>query len=119
MAYCYYLPLPHPSPFIMVFVVPCSPTNVTVIVGCSLDSARVNWTVGRGAVYYYATAKHSDGSEHTCTSPNTNCLIEGLNCGQTYNVSVTATNYKCNSSISSHSTMTTGRPTTRLGLVQP
>ncbi|KAK0153692.1 Fibronectin type III domain-containing protein 7 [Merluccius polli] len=80
--------------------VPCSPTNVSVIVDCSQDSARVNWTAGRGAVFYIATAKHNNGSEHSCTSTGTNCLISGLNCGQNYTVTVTATNFKCNSSVS-------------------
>ncbi|XP_030219750.1 uncharacterized protein LOC115548942 isoform X4 [Gadus morhua] len=87
--------------------VPCSPTNVSAVVGCSPDSARVNWTASGGAVFYIATAKHGDGSQHSCTSYGTNCLIERLTCGQDYNVSLTATNFKCNSSISAEFAITT------------
>ncbi|CAL8367710.1 unnamed protein product, partial [Boreogadus saida] len=87
--------------------VPCSPTNVSAVVGCSPDSARVNWTASGGAVFYIATAKHGDGPQHSCTSYGTNCLIERLTCGQDYNVSLTATNFKCNSSISAEFAITT------------
>ena len=67
-------------------------------------------------MFYIATAKHGDGSQHSCTSYGTNCLIERLTCGQDYNVSLTATNFKCNSSISTEFAITTGRPPLRRAL---
>lgn len=60
-------------------------------------------------MFYIANANHSNGSQRSCTSMGTNCLIEGLECGQNYSVSVTATNFKCNSSISAAVAITTGR----------
>lgn len=39
----------------------------------------------------------------------TNCLIEGLRCGQNYTASIIGTNLKCNSTISEVVDFKTGR----------
>ncbi|XP_071392950.1 fibronectin-like [Centroberyx affinis] len=80
--------------------VPCTPTNVSALVDCSHDSARVNWTQSMGAVFYIAIAQHEDGAVRSCSAMGTNCLIEGLSCGQNYTASVIGTNMKCNSTAS-------------------
>ncbi|XP_037644346.1 fibronectin type III domain-containing protein 7-like [Sebastes umbrosus] len=87
--------------------VPCAPDNVGAIVDCSQDSARVNWTMGRGAISYYAIAVDENGNSHSCNSRGTNCLIEGLRCGQNYTASVIGTNFNCNSSASKKVTFMT------------
>lgn len=46
---------------------------------------------------------------HSCNSVATNCLIEGLRCGQNYTASVIGTNLKCNSTASEEVTFMTGR----------
>ncbi|KAE8290995.1 Fibronectin type III domain-containing protein 7 Precursor [Larimichthys crocea] len=88
--------------------VPCTPTNASVAVECSQDSARVNWTQSIGSVFYIAIAESTDGHSRSCYSFGTNCLIEGLRCGQNYTASVIGTNTRCNSSNSEQVTFMTG-----------
>ena len=90
---------------------PCSPTNVSAVVDCSPHSAFVNWTSSNGAVFYIATAQHANGRVHSCKSPSiqTNCIIEGLDCGQNYISTVVAANLECNSTITEQVAFTTGR----------
>ncbi|XP_056912041.1 fibronectin type III domain-containing protein 7-like [Takifugu flavidus] len=88
--------------------VPCAPTNVSVSVDCSHDSARFNWTASIGVVFYITVAEDADGNIHSCNSMGTNCLVEGLRCGQKYNASIIGTNLNCNSTASEGVTFTTG-----------
>ncbi|XP_071348392.1 LOW QUALITY PROTEIN: pneumococcal serine-rich repeat protein-like [Trachinotus anak] len=88
---------------------PCSPINVSASVDCSQDSARVNWTTRAGSIFYIAIAQDADGNSHSCNSMGTDCLIEGLRCGQNYTTSVIGTNLKCNSTASEEVTFMTGR----------
>lgn len=62
-------------------------------------------------VFYIAVAEDVDGKTHSCNSMGTNCLIEGLSCGQKYNGSIIGTNLNCNSSASEIVTFTTGTST--------
>lgn len=91
--------------------VPCAPTNVSVSVDCRHDSARFNWTLSIGAIFYIAIAEDVDGNTHSCYSMGTNCLMEGLRCGQNYRGSIIGTNLNCNSSASEVVTFTTGTST--------
>ena len=88
--------------------VPCTPTNVSVSVQCSQDSARVNWTTSIGAIFYIAVAQDTNGNSYSCNSMGTNCLLQGLQCGQNYTAHTIGTNLKCNSSSSNVVTFTTG-----------
>ncbi|XP_044075214.1 uncharacterized protein LOC122886733 [Siniperca chuatsi] len=87
--------------------VPCTPINVSASVDCSQDSARVDWTMSIGAVFYVAIAQDANGNSYSCNSMSTNCLIEGLRCGQNYTGSVISTNLMCNSSASEEVTFMT------------
>ena len=89
--------------------VPCSPVNISVSVDCSQDSAKLNWTTRKGAIFYIAVAQDTSGNKRGCNSFGTNCLIEGLACGQNYTASVFGTNLKCNSTASEEVTFMTGR----------
>uniref|UniRef100_A0A674MQ79 Fibronectin type-III domain-containing protein n=1 Tax=Takifugu rubripes TaxID=31033 RepID=A0A674MQ79_TAKRU len=91
--------------------IPCAPTNVSVSVDCSHDSARFNWTASIGVVFYITVAEDADGNIHSCNSMGTNCLVEGLRCGQKYNASIIGTNLNCNSTASEGVTFTTGMST--------
>ncbi|KAI3375007.1 hypothetical protein L3Q82_021535, partial [Scortum barcoo] len=95
--------------------VPCGPTSFSASVDCSQDSARVNWTMSIGAIFYSAVAEDTDGNLHSCNSMGTSCLIEGLRCGQNYTASIIATNLKCNSTASEEvSFMTAPCPPTNI-----
>uniref|UniRef100_A0A3Q3WDV2 Fibronectin type-III domain-containing protein n=1 Tax=Mola mola TaxID=94237 RepID=A0A3Q3WDV2_MOLML len=71
------------------------------------DSARLNWTSSIGVIFYIAVAEDANGNTHSCNSMGTNCLIEGLRCGQNYTASIIGTNLKCNSSASGEVTFMT------------
>lgn len=89
--------------------VPCTPTNISVSVDCSQDTARFNWTTSIGAIFYIAVAEDANGNVHSCNSMGTNCLMEDLRCGQNYTASIIGTNLKCNSTASEEVTFMTGR----------
>ncbi|KAG5847415.1 hypothetical protein ANANG_G00125810 [Anguilla anguilla] len=89
--------------------VPCTPQNVTAVRDCGPDTASLDWEASGGAVFYIASAAHADGTVRTCTAMDTQCQIQGLRCGQTYEASVVATNMRCNSSESDRVTLETGR----------
>lgn len=91
--------------------VPCAPTNVSVSIDCSQDSAKLNWTSSIGVVFYIAVAEDADGKTYSCNSMGTSCLIEGLSCGRKYNGSIIGTNLNCNSTASEMVTFTTGTST--------
>lgn len=88
--------------------VPCAPTNVSVSVDCSQDSARFYWTSSIGVVFYIAVAEDADGNTSSCNSMGTDCLMEGLSCGHKYNGSIIGTNLDCNSTASEVVAFTTG-----------
>ncbi len=66
---------------------PPSPSNVRAVP--KVHAAKVSWTGSQVATQYVATA--SPGGAH-CTTTSTSCVISGLKSGQTYSVSVTASN---------------------------
>ncbi|XP_054888996.1 serine-rich adhesin for platelets-like [Poeciliopsis prolifica] len=72
--------------------VPCIPTNVSVKVNCSNNSADVSWSPSRGALRYsvLANSSHSDDS---CTASDLSCLA----CGANYTVQVVAMDDRCSS----------------------
>ncbi|XP_023191873.1 uncharacterized protein LOC111608990 [Xiphophorus maculatus] len=72
--------------------VPCIPTNVSVKLDCSNNSADVSWSPSRGALRYsvLANSSHSDDS---CTASDLSCLT----CGANYSVQVVAMDDRCSS----------------------
>lgn len=61
-----------------------------------------------GAIFYVAVAKDSDGVIHHCNAMDLSCKIQGLKCSTNYTVSVIASNFMCNSSVSETVTIETG-----------
>ncbi|XP_034038477.1 fibronectin type III domain-containing protein 7-like [Thalassophryne amazonica] len=87
--------------------VPCTPTNVTAVVDCSQDSARISWIQSKGAIFYTVNSQHADGTIRSCNSMMPTCVIDSLQCGQNYNASVIGTNMMCNSTVSHQVTFKT------------
>ncbi|XP_056336881.1 uncharacterized protein fndc7rs1 [Danio aesculapii] len=87
--------------------VPCIPQNVSAGEKCSSNSATLSWLGSNGAIFYYGTAKHADGTVYSCTALKTECIFDSLKCGETYDAYVVATNLVCNSSDSQHVTLKT------------
>lgn len=90
-------------------LVPCTPTNLSVSVDCSQDSATFNWTTSIGSILYVVVAEDANRYLYSCNSMGTNCLMEGLRCGQNYTASIVGSNLKCNSSNSEEVAFMTGR----------
>lgn len=61
----------------------------------NVSTAQVTWGAARGASSYSATAVADQGSTIHCNTTNTSCFLTGLQCGQSYNVSVAARSWAC------------------------
>ncbi|XP_039984445.1 uncharacterized protein LOC120790698 [Xiphias gladius] len=86
-----------PSPTTKFKSVPCTPRSGSVTLDCFTNSALLDWSFAEGALDYTATARSSSGHVSICSSNFTNCELQDLQCGQTYNLIVVASNEKCNS----------------------
>ncbi|XP_039902211.1 uncharacterized protein LOC120742836 [Simochromis diagramma] len=77
---------------------PCSPSQLTVSVNCSSNSAKLAWQSSANAVSYTGKAITADGHNVTCsTTTELSCNLEGLQCGKMYNFTVSASDYYCQS----------------------
>ncbi|XP_044157779.1 fibronectin type III domain-containing protein 7-like isoform X1 [Bufo gargarizans] len=85
---------------------PCQPKDITVDVQCENNNALISWTEGKGAIYYLASLS-GNGTTSSYNATSTALSNLGLQCGQTYNVSVTAVNDKCETILSTVSTFET------------
>lgn len=83
--------------FSLHLLVPCKPDLNSVVLDCLTNSALLNWTDSENTLNYTATAHSMSGHVSTCSTNITNCQLLNLQCGQTYNVSVVATNEVCSS----------------------
>ncbi|XP_044157780.1 fibronectin type III domain-containing protein 7-like isoform X2 [Bufo gargarizans] len=86
-----------PSAEIEVKSAPCSPMHITATPDCGINGASVLWEPSAGAVSYTAVFHGPDGSEVSCVSSTTSCSVSDLQCGQLYNVTVTAYDGSCHS----------------------
>ncbi|XP_060750588.1 fibronectin type III domain-containing protein 7-like [Tachysurus vachellii] len=94
---------------------PCPPTAVSTSVDCISNIATVTWGISNTANYYMASMVGPDGKVTTCMSSTTSCGVATLQCGQKYNVSVTASRQLCNSKPSSQTNFNTA-PCVPLGV---
>ncbi|XP_026179406.1 fibronectin type III domain-containing protein 7-like [Mastacembelus armatus] len=69
---------------------PCMPTSLVLNLRNS-TSVSVSWAANNRAALYTVSARGDDGMR-TCTSPGNSCVITGLLCGSTYEISVIANN---------------------------
>lgn len=90
---------------------PCAPTNLSILY--NMSTAQVTWGAARGAGSYWVQAVTGQGSTVTCNSTNTSCSLNGLQCSRIYNVSVTARNLDCDSTIAETRRLVTGASSDR------
>lgn len=95
--------------FIISFLVPCVPANVQGVVECSTNILEASWGPAAGAASYTATLKGAGDFFTSCPSGNHSCLFTGLQCAQTYMLSVKAESNGCNSAESAPISTTTGK----------
>lgn len=74
----------------------------------NVTTAQVTWGAAGGASSYSAEAVADQGSAVRCNATGNNCLLTDLQCGQIYNVSVTAHTWECDSETSLTHRITTG-----------
>ncbi|XP_069593718.1 fibronectin type III domain-containing protein 7-like [Ranitomeya imitator] len=84
-----------------------SPQDVTIQYNSNLGSALLSWKLSIGATSYLASAKSTLGQETLCTSNSSSCVIQNLQCEQTYNVSIIALINGCISNSSETLTLET------------
>ncbi|XP_016331309.1 uncharacterized protein LOC107680061 [Sinocyclocheilus anshuiensis] len=87
-----------PSQAASIRTVPCVPNHVTANVSCLGNDLSVFWEESAGADLYTAVLEDSNSHFTSCQSMNhTTCTVNRLVCGQTYRVSVTASDGYCDS----------------------
>lgn len=74
----------------------------------NVSTTQVTWNAAQGARSYSAQAVADQGSTVLCNTTNKGCFLNGLQCGQVYNVSVTAHDRTCDSETSPARRITTG-----------
>uniref|UniRef100_A0A672I5S4 Fibronectin type-III domain-containing protein n=1 Tax=Salarias fasciatus TaxID=181472 RepID=A0A672I5S4_SALFA len=90
-------------------IIPCKPTSVKASLRCSSNAAAVTWEPASGALSYFAVGVTADGVHLSeCNSTMTYCDLGGLQCGQTYSVSVFALDESCSSVESDSASVRTG-----------
>ncbi|KAM7379234.1 hypothetical protein PAMP_004799 [Pampus punctatissimus] len=92
----------------MLTTAPCLPTDVEVEVDCNSDGAAVvSWNATYGAANFSLTAIVSGSLETLCTTQQNSCNVTDLSCGETYNLSLTASNKQCSLTAPTHANLTT------------
>lgn len=89
---------------------PCDPVNVTSLLQCGSNMATVSWDHAAGAVGYTVFARQDTHLVTSCRSNATTCILNRLECGKVYNLTVTAESAtNCNSSGNNSTILKTGR----------
>ena len=77
---------------------------------CGSRTAALSWEERSDVELYRARAiKASGGAEQECNSTGSTCQFPGLDCGETYNFTVTAYSQGCSSQASSTVFIQTGK----------
>lgn len=67
----------------------------------NVSTAQAMWDAARGARSYSVQAVTDQGWAVSCDANHTSCFLNGLQCSQIYNVTVTARNLVCNNTVTS------------------
>uniref|UniRef100_A0A674NSS5 Fibronectin type-III domain-containing protein n=1 Tax=Takifugu rubripes TaxID=31033 RepID=A0A674NSS5_TAKRU len=86
-----------PSADVTVQTFPCAPANISTNLLCGTNDLVVNWSSSSVPLNYSVKVVALAGniSSLTCDTKHANCSLSGLQCGQTYNVSVKASSKSC------------------------
>lgn len=91
-------------------LVPCAPANISTHLLCGTDDLMASWIPAAVPLSYRVTAVPLAGNmtSVTCDTSHANCSLSGVQCGQTYNVSVRASSGSCSGPYSQPQTVQTG-----------
>ncbi|XP_026061504.1 fibronectin [Carassius auratus] len=87
-----------PSQPVVLSTVPCKPQNASAQLDCDTNSAVVSWELSDTVTHYTVQAIGSDGHRIDCTSSDHSCTLNGMHCGQNYNITVAALDGVCDNS---------------------
>ncbi|XP_060792637.1 fibronectin type III domain-containing protein 7-like [Neoarius graeffei] len=76
---------------------PCAPFNIRSVIECITNALTLSWDSSPTSVSYTGKAVGSDGHMVWCNSTSAVCQFTGLNCGQDYAISLTASDGVCGS----------------------
>lgn len=95
---------------VLSLLVPCAPVNISTNLLCGTNDLLVSWILSAVPLNYTVSAMPLSGniSSVTCDTSQDNCSLSGLQCGQTYNVSVKASSGSCSGPYSRPQTVQTG-----------
>lgn len=82
--------------------------RVGVDLQCGTNTANLHWEGVEGVELYVAAASYSMGEIQQCNSTNSTCKFSSLQCGKTYEFSVSAYSNMCFSEVSSTVEIQTG-----------
>ncbi|XP_028666288.2 uncharacterized protein LOC114658369 [Erpetoichthys calabaricus] len=85
------------SPPSKITTAPCIPTDVKAFTHCESGVMDVSWSSSPFVEFYMATIMGVNGVQTSCNTSGTTCTFADLECGQTYEVSVTASHERCSS----------------------
>ncbi|XP_029474400.1 uncharacterized protein LOC115100214 [Rhinatrema bivittatum] len=85
----------------------CALQNVVTQVDCLTNSGNVSWDASDGADFYVVTTEGSEGYVMSCNTTDTTCMLQELQCGLVYNVTMFAADGVCDETYSV-STLRTG-----------
>lgn len=84
------------------------PAEVEVDVRCHSDAAAVvSWNATRGPANFSLTAIISGELRTLCVTQQNACNVTGVSCGETYNLSLTASNTQCDVAAPTHVSLST------------
>ncbi|XP_039513478.1 uncharacterized protein fndc7rs1 [Pimephales promelas] len=95
------------SPPYKIRTAPCQPSQVQAYADCESKAVFVSWEPSYVAQSYLLTAVSRDGDLKTCNTSYNNCTLTDMQCSNTYNVSVLASNENCTSVPSTNVTFKT------------
>ncbi|XP_041447435.1 tenascin-N-like [Xenopus laevis] len=95
-----------PSIPVPIETAPCVPVADSPQLHCN-NTVSLAWATTLGANNYVSNVTAPQGQPLSCATSDTGCIISSLQCGQVYNVTVTALNAKCSSPASPPSSFTT------------
>uniref|UniRef100_A0A3P8XZQ8 Fibronectin type-III domain-containing protein n=2 Tax=Esox lucius TaxID=8010 RepID=A0A3P8XZQ8_ESOLU len=85
------------SQSVLVKTVPCMPTGVAAGFDCQSNAVAVSWLASGGSEYYMAIVTDSTGVSSGCQTAGTQCNVTGVQCGETYHVTVVGADTLCTS----------------------
>lgn len=76
---------------------PCPYRDLRATQNCGSNSAQISWMPGNGTLNYNASAEISFFEEHmvSCSTSGSSCSITNLQCGSSYQISVTGQGLTC------------------------